>query len=215
MMATEWFSALDRIHGVRWEPLVHVDMDRLPERDAVMRIRRAEAWGESGKFYEHNEWFTPADSHLDGSPASRRGERDNDAKVLPRTIARRVSEALALPGTPSDYHFVVLGAVDALWGTRSQDPRSFGWIEALCLADISMIESLPDIAEQPEDGTQYDGRRFPPFPSYDRLSSMYVREGFLADAVSIEQRFAAITGGRPKGDSVIERHRLLMAEDGR
>jgi hypothetical protein len=213
-VAADWFGSLDCIPGVEWEPLASIDVDKLPGRDAVMRVRRTEAWGEPGEFYERHEWLTPEGRELDGAPASRRGERDYDDKVQPRTTAKRVSEALALPGIPSDYHFVILGAVEALWKTRSEDPRSFGWIEALCLADIAMIEALPDIAEQPEEGNPYDGRRFPPGPLFARLSALYVREGFLADAVAIEQRFAAIADAG-HGDDVIERQRLLMEEDGR
>lgn len=213
-MARRWFSSIEQIPGVEWEPLVPIDTGRLPNRDAVMRVEEVESFT-GDRPYVREEWFTPSGQRLNGAPADTRRD-DQGRAATPADTAKGLSEGLALPGTPSSYHFLILGAAKALYSRRRQDPRVFGWIERMCLADIQMIEGLGDVAEARDaDRTAWDGTTFPPFPSYDQLSSLYIREGFVADASAIEERVAVLGSGRPKGEEMITRRRNLLEEDGR
>jgi hypothetical protein len=56
---------------------------------------------------------------------------------------------------------------------------------------------------------------YPVVPSFDQLSSLYRREGFLAAAVEIEKRCAALGATRPGGEEAIARQAALLEEDGR
>lgn len=212
-MARRWFSSLDQVPGVEWQPLLPIDVAKLPNRDAVMRVETND-WG-TGHVYVNEEWFKSSGERLNGAPADEHRD-DQRRAATPADTAKRVSEGLALPGTPSSYHFLIIGAAGALYSRRAQDPRVFSWIERLCLADIQMIEGLGDVAEARDANREdWDGTTFPPFPSYDQLSSLYIREGFVADACAIEERLDALGSGRPKGEELIARRRNLLEEDGR
>jgi hypothetical protein len=148
-------------------------------------------------------------------PANERWrELEPDRDLAPQTIAKAISEMLALPGSRSDYHFGMLGAWVQLHGARRSDPHAFVWIEALCLADISLMEQGPQLVL--DDGLRHTDRSdYPITPAFAQLSSLYQREGFLAAAVEIEKRCAALGASRPAGDQAIARQAALLEEDGR
>lgn len=219
-MGYEWFPSLDAIPGVRWEPLVAIDRSALRGHDATALVETRDLY--DGKTYEHVEWLLPDGRPLsdeDGSdPAvlhSRRLERD-PRELAPRTIAKTISEALALPSTPGNYHFLMLSAWGALHKNRARDVRAFGWIEALCWADITLLEQGPQRVVGEDWNVGADGGGYPVWPAIDQLAGMYQREGFLAAAVELEQRFIALAGApRGRGEDAIARQRALLEEDGR
>jgi hypothetical protein len=212
----EWVTSFDAIPGVAWEPLVPIDRSKLRGLDA--RPQAEERSFYEGRTYLHVEWLTPDGSELaneSGSPAAlHQRNLETDRELAPPTIAKSISEMLALPGTRSDYHFGMLSAWGALHTARRRDPRVFGWIEALCLADISLMEQGPGLVFA-EDHWADQERGYPIFPAFAQLSSLYQREGFLAAAVEIEKRCAVLGAGRPAGDEAIARQAALLEEDGR
>src|SRR5207253_81354 len=121
------------------------------------------------------------------------------------TIVKSVSEMLALPGTRSDYHFGMLSAWSTLYGARRRDHRVFGWIEALCVADISLLEQGPQLVFAEDHWSDQERGGYPIVPAFHQLSSLYQREGFLAAAVEIEKRFAALGASRPVGEAAFAR----------
>ena len=220
-MSYEWFRSLDEIPGVRWEPLVPVDRSKLRGHDATPQVEIRPLYDD--KTYLHVEWLLP-----DGTPLSEADSSDpavlhsrtleSDRQDLaPRTVAKTISEVLALPSTRSNYHFLMLSAWGSLHKSRGRDVRAFGWIEALCWADITMMEQGPELvfAEDHWDDMPERGG-YPVWPAIDQLAGMYQREGFLASAVDLEQRFIALAGApRGRGENAIARQQALLEEDGR
>ena len=213
-MAEPSFSSMSAVPGVRFEPLVPVNVSKLENRDATAAVRRSESYLEPGQFHEHTEWRTAAGRELDRSPASTH-LGDEERRVVPEAIAGRISEALMLPGTASDYHFGILQASEALWSNRTRDPRAFGWIEALCLADIAMFEGIPGLAARVDEEHQLVDARstIPAFPSFNRLSGIWLREGYLAASADLEARLYAMTGSRNGVTTMADRQHALRSGD--
>jgi len=201
---------------------VPVDRERLPGHDARPRVETRDLY--DGKTYHDVQWRLPSGTRVEshGEPAEahmrqldpiHQGDRD----PTPETFARVVSEALALPGTPGGYHFTMMRTWDALHAARRRDLRAFGWIEALCWADITLLEQGPERVF-PDDrwADLKDRGGYPVAPAINTLSALYQREGFLAAAVDVEHRFAALSGApRLRGDEAIARQQALLEEDGR
>src|SRR5262249_44995101 len=85
----------------------------------------------------------------------------------------------ALPGTRYDYH----SALRWLAGAEGIDP---GWIERALLADIQLIAGNAQAAlNSPRWGDREASLADAGSPVW-RLIALYLREGFLADALRIE-----------------------------
>ena len=217
-MLYEWFPSFDAVPGVVWEPLVSIDRSSLYGLDAIPRAERRPLF--DGGTYLSVDWLDPQGEPIaeeSGSPAVLHQRKlESDRELAPRTIAKAVSEMLALPGSRQDYHFGMSSAIGALHNARRSDARAFGWIEALTLADISLMEQGPELVFAEDhwgDPLERDGSLF--VPSFHQLSGLYQREGFLAAAVELERRCAALGGGRPMGEEAIARQAALLEEDGR
>lgn len=220
-MGLEWFRSFDAIPGVSWQPLVAVEPSRLLGFDAHPRVETLPSFGDD-RTYERVDWLDLSGqpiSNESGSPAvlhQRKHLIDRGKDGTPRVIAKAASEMLALPGTRSDYHFGMLAAWHSLDASRRHDHRAFGWIETLCLADITLMEQGPELVFAEDHWrTEEGGPGYPVAPAFHRLSSLYQREGFIAAAVEIEKHFAVFGAARPIGEEVMARHAALLEEDGR
>ncbi len=216
-MAYEWFPSFDAIPGVDWRPLIPLDRARLRGTDATPHVEEIQLLDE--RTFERVKWLTRDGrevSEESGSPAAvhLRTVYSEDDRA-PRTIAERISQALALPGIRSEYHFGIMQACEMLGSARRRDPRSFGWIEQLCLADIRLIEQGAQLVFSESHWTDSEQGGYPIAPSFGRLSSQYQHEGYLAAAVEIEKRCAALGVARPVGEEAIARQAALLEEDGR
>ncbi len=195
-----------------------IDQRKLRGLDAAPRVERME--GFEGRRYDHVEWLKPSGKRLSeesGSPAAvHQRKLELHGGTAPSTIAKAISEVLTLPGTRSDYHFAMLAAWGALYSARRHDPRAFRWIEALCLADISLMEQGPELVFAEDHwGDQEKRDGYPVLPAIHQLSGLYQREGFLAAAVDLEKRAARLGASRPVGEDAIARQTALLEEDGR
>jgi len=211
----QWAESFADIDGISWDPLVPIDRSSLLGIDSRPTVERLA--GLSGDSYEHVTWSDErGELPEEGSSPASQHERhfESDSDLAPRTIAKRVSEMLTLPGSRSDYHFGMLQAWEALYAARRRDGRVFDWIESLCLADIELMEQGPELVFAEDHWNNLD-QGYPIFPAFQRLSSLYQREGYLADAVEIEKRCAALGAARPVGEEAIERQKALLEEDGR
>lgn len=209
-MSKIWFKSFADVPGTAWEPLVPINERALKHRDATATVIRREDYLDQSKVLEELRW-----SHGDewsGSPASRHGRDDEPEPRSPEETAQHVSEVLALPGTPSDYHFSILSACKSLWTARGRDLRALGWIERLCLGDIAMFEAVPGLAARIDtDERRIDIDDIPAFPSFNQLESIYLREGYLAEAAALQERMFAMTGRREGMKQLIDRQAALRS----
>lgn len=213
----EWFPSFDAVPGVCWEPLVSVDASKLSGLDATPRVEEMTLLDDDP--YLRVEWLLPSGAKLSnesGSPSAVHQRKLAAGRELaPETVAKGISESLALPGTRGDYHFSLLSAWGGLDTGRRHDLRAFGWIEALCLADISLMEQGPRLVFSEDHWSDQEDIGYPIVPAFARLSSLYQHEGYVAAAVEIETRCVALGGSRPVGEEAISRQTALLEEDGR
>ena len=212
----EWFDGLESVPGISWTPLVPVDVSRLCGARAWADVERGPDF--QGRPRLSVEWrlgTRGARFGGSGSPAHQHEEAlASEEDLAPRDVARRVSEALAMPGTRSDYHFTMMAGWERLYSARQEEPSALRWVEALCLADVLLIELGPELVFPEHHWLQHEDT-YPVFPAFERLSSLYQREGFLSPAVEIEYRCAALGSPRAAGDDALARRTALLEEDGR
>ena len=68
----------------------------------------------------------------------------SDAKTV-EAVLRNMAEALELPGNPSGYHFIIVGALERLWKLRQTDPAALREVERLCWLDAELVRARPEI----------------------------------------------------------------------
>lgn len=112
------------------------------------------------------------------SPAQVVLNRLDDWGEHPAPVLETVVAALALPGTRYDYH----SAFGRLAGAAGMDPD---WVERALLADVQLVLSDPRSAVTSPWSASIDSSHSASVP-FGRLIQLYVREGFLVDALRVE-----------------------------
>ena len=208
-MTAFWFTSFSDVPGVVWGPLVPINTRTLKHRDATASTVRRQDYLDPTSSREELCW-----SHGDqwsGSPASQY-KRGLEEQRSPEKTARHVSEILALPGTPSDYHFAILAACENLWGARTNELRVLHWIERMCLADIAMFEAIPGVAAR-VDRDRMGIDQISAGPCFAQLRTIYLREGFLAEAAKLEARMHSIQGRLEGADTLADRQAALRSNE--
>jgi hypothetical protein len=96
-----------------------------------------------------------------------------------------VWEGLEVPGEPSDYHFLLQGAVEQLWSRRREHPEGLRFVETFGYLDLVLIEAAPyAVALDPSDLSQGFAR----IASLSRVLTLLEREGALRDALALRRR---------------------------
>jgi hypothetical protein len=109
----------------------------------VDRTKLAEASTRPEIAYGHLSWPMPGGS-TSASPVHHRAFGDLSG-FTPGELVRWVWEGLELPGQPSDYHFLLQGAVDRLWSRRRDDPDGLQYVETFGYLDLVLIEAAPHV----------------------------------------------------------------------
>jgi hypothetical protein len=100
-------------------------------------------------------------------------------------LVRWVWEGLELPGEPSDYHFLLQGAVEQLWSRRREDPEGLRLVETFAYLDLALIEVAPQaVALNDADLTQ----GFVHILTLDHVLTLLEREGALREALALSRR---------------------------
>ncbi|WP_433803546.1 hypothetical protein [Actinomycetospora sp. CA-084318] len=102
-------------------------------------------------------------------------------------MVQHVREAIELPGTPEDYHFILQGGIEHLWRLRAESTSSLEMLEEFALLDLQLIEAAPWSVEW-SDGA--DGTSFVSLPGLDRFIVLLEREGAHCEALAIAERLA-------------------------
>ncbi len=100
-------------------------------------------------------------------------------------LVRRTWEGLELPGTPSDYHFLLQGAVTDLWKHRRRYPQGLAAIEQFCHLDLLLIEAAPEAVVLDESDP---ARGFVRIATLRVLVNLLEREGALREALEVSRR---------------------------
>src|SRR4029450_415693 len=111
---------------------------QLPGHDHVPTIERRVVNGER----DDTLWWPSENGQTSISPA--RAYAVGDLRQVPvHEILRNVYEILELPGTASDYHFVIQGCIEELWRRRRDNADIFPEMEKLAWLDVRLVESCP------------------------------------------------------------------------
>jgi hypothetical protein len=149
----------------------------------VVRANLAEAGLRPRMEYGYLSWPT-ADGSTSASPANRRSVGDLSG-LDAEELVRWVWEGVELPGEPSDYHFLLQGAVEQLWARRRENPSGLHFMETFGYLDLALIEAAPQAVmldeSDPAGGYVY-------ITSLDRLLALLEREGALREALALSRR---------------------------
>jgi hypothetical protein len=191
----EWFPRLADVPGVGYSSLL--DRTKLAGHDAVPEVLTFENWQSLSWRQEHGSGSA--------SPAKLHGLGETkDASTA--SLVLNLTEALELPGIPSDYHFLIQGCVEGLWTKRREEPEVYEIIEKLSWLDIRLIEARPNCVMDmySEEATFFRVLAF------QRLIDLYEGEGFLHEALDVALR--AINFKQEEGYADRLRKRIAAVE---
>ncbi|WP_204046934.1 hypothetical protein [Microbispora siamensis] len=167
-----WYARMADVPGIGFTGSPGVNRDHLPET----RIRPREEYG--------SLWWPTASGTTSASPAHNRAF--GDMRTLDTdTLIRWVWEGLELPGSASDYHFLLQNAVGQFWARRRTAPAGLHFVEVFAQLDLLLIEAVPQVVLINDKN---------PSLGFVRISSVATwinllhAEGALRDALSVSRR---------------------------
>jgi len=203
--------------GIEYESPVPIDRASLPRHNATPRQRRISLFDgrefddlgwEAEETSEYEDFVTGRSPAQDHAWAADRDEIDSEA------LRMRLWESLELPGEPSDYHFAIQSAAALLWRRKAPEPDALRWCEYLYRLDIRLIEVCPNAIR---DRYAEDDKNRDPYyqaTAFNSLISMYEREGYLAEALSVARVATRFGQEQSRIDEIRERLEAVHAEDG-
>ncbi|MER7728930.1 hypothetical protein [Streptomyces sp. NPDC096323] len=187
-----WFDRLASVPGMAFSGSPGVVRGKLPGAGAL-----------PDESYGTPMWPTPQGA-TSATPASQHVPHD----ARGRELVARVWEALELPGSAMDYHFVLQGAVDRLWSTRGSDPAALELLEVFALLDLELMEAAPQ-AVSFDDMTPTSFVRVTSVP---RLVGLLEREGAFTEALAVAKRLTRFGQGEDAVGRLSEKVGALAAE---
>lgn len=179
--STTWYKRIADIPGLGYAG-ENERRQKLKGATATPRIVRYDF---DGKVVESLSWDRP-DGSGSSSPVADVSLRDRES---PTQVREKILDGLELPGTPADYHFLIQGAHDYLWGLRRQHPDQYPMIEWLCLLNLRLIEAVPEIIWLDDTPTGYLRAI-----AFERLLGLYATEGFEKEMLEVSSRITKLTG---------------------
>lgn len=200
----DWFRRFGDIPGVEFEGSPGVDRSQLPGHNATPELHVFELEGRR----RESLWWPVVGGGGSASPVHSRAF--GDSRDVPTSkLLQNVYEGLELPGEPSDYHFLIQGCANELWGRRRQEPQVLEKVEELCWLDIRLIEARPETVS---DEFSNEPRTYRVL-TFAILINMYQREGFLYEALDVAERAARFGQGDEAQHRLLERIAAVEAED--
>lgn len=198
--ATAWFHRFGDIPGVDYQTPPGIDPTKLPGYGMEPRLFASD-------FGDHHleslDW-NYGDTMSSASPAQEweAGPGDSVEAVL-----TGCAQGLELPGEPSNYHFMIQGAIERLYKLRRQDSAALPELERLCWLDLALIEAWPRAVVQVDgDLTAYSVLAF------DHLIRLYETEGALHEAMDVANIAARFRQGAEHSQELAERIAAVDAE---
>lgn len=180
MNMEKWYPRLAEVPKLGYEGSPGVDRTRLPGFDLKPRVQRYE-W--DGKIRESLSW-PMKDGSTSAAPATQLESTPLPGETPARTALRHCREALELPGTLSNYHFIIQGAHEAMWKYRRREPWVVEEAERLCWLDLRLIQAHPEAITY-EGFSKGEGPDYPRVLAFYRLISLYEAEGYLREALDV------------------------------
>lgn len=172
-MAT-WYARMADIPQIQFRGSPGVSRASLAEA----RVRPRTGYGG-----DYLMWPSPQ-GETSASPAHQRAFHDTTA-MNRDDLVRWVWEGLEVPGEPSDYHFLLQGAVERLWKCRGSDPEGLRFVEIFGYLDLALIEAAPQaVTLDRGDGPQ----GFVHILTLDMLLILLEREGAFREALALSRR---------------------------
>lgn len=188
----KWYPRLAEVPALRYEGSPNIDRTRLPGFDLRPRIERYE-W--DGKRHESLSW--PAENgSTSAAPATQLEASPLPGETAAQTALRHCNEALELPGTLSNYHFIIQNAHEAIWKDRRREPWVVEETERLCWLDLRLIQAYPE-AITFDELSGSEETIFPAILGLYRLIRLYEKEGYLHKALEVAKlavRFKQLPG---------------------
>lgn len=178
----KWYPRLAEVPKLGYEGSAGVDRTRLPGFNLKPRIQRHE-W--DGKVHESLMW-PMKDGSTSAAPATQLESTPLPGETPARTALRHCHEALELPGTLSNYHFIIQGAHETIWKYRRREPWVVEEAERLCWLDLRLVQVHPE-AITFDDFVRGEGPNYPRVLAFYRLISLYEAEGYLRDALAVAE----------------------------
>jgi hypothetical protein len=199
------YTRLSDIPGVGYETPPGIDRRTLPNHDLRPNIS---TYSFDGKPTISVMWDAGNGVSTSQSPAMAWVNAAYREPLWPDML-RMTFEALELPGNAYDYHSAIRQASNALWERRRQDSDILPELERLCLLDLRLAETLPELVRPTEERLPY----FVHLPAVGYLIRLYEREGFIAEALAIGRRGVALGQDPAEVERLEACLRELEAED--
>jgi hypothetical protein len=176
----DWYHRFADIPGISYTTPQQIERTALPGYDMVPTIFKPRFRTELG---ESLLWATGEDGGQSSiSPV--RAFTDRPPRKAPAAAwLSGIAEGLELPGEPTDYHFLIQGAIDELWPRHRREPDLIPDIERLCWLDISLVQARPDAASTDINGPL----QFYQIQAFSVLMELFERRGDLAKALEIAE----------------------------
>jgi hypothetical protein len=204
--APVWYRTLRDVPGAGYAGASSVDRTRLRWGAVEARVGDPSSYLPDDPADKRLEWWYPGETFgSSDSPADRHwaGGREDPSHDSPDGLERRLHEAFELPGTVTDYHFIVMAATTAMEAFARDDPALLSKVEEWCLLDLRITSDHPELFTW----VDRDGETRPlRVPACDILARLYRQEGAVREWLEVEERSARLGQGDP--DAV----RQLLAE---
>jgi hypothetical protein len=192
------------IPKISYEGSPRVDRAKLPGHDHEPTV---EVYDFDGERQEHLSWPSVSGGSSSASPVHRRAFGEGPEAVSREDLLWWIEETLEQPGELSDYHFAIQSFCEAAYKRRQEDPAVLADVERFCFVDIELVENYPETIE-------YEPGKFYRVLAFDRLVSLYEREGYLREALEVAERGLACGQELArKVEELRERVAALEAED--
>jgi hypothetical protein len=169
----QWYQRMADIPGVGFAGSPGVIRASLPEAN----LRPSRGSGDTLHWKRHG-------GTTSASPAHDRAFTDL-TRLSNEQLVPWVWEGLELPGGPSDYHFLLQGAMEQLWKRRRAQPEGLHVAETFGYLDLALVEAAPGCFLVGKPDSDIDYYRF---PSFELLLSLVEREGALREALALSRR---------------------------
>lgn len=200
-----WAQRLAELPGVGYEPPENIARPALKAGAAPPEVHRHTF---DGKEHVSLWWKTPQGG-TSASPAARWFSQRELGEAETDKILSYLYQGLECPGTPSDYHFAIQNAHEALWRRRKENPGAVQAVERLCLLDLSLVEAYPDMLR-----LEYDEDvRYATILAFERLIKLYERAGDIEAALEVARRAQRFGQDRDAVERLEAKINALRAEE--